>query len=134
MMSFLRSAFVIGRRDFVATVYTRTFLVFLAGPLLIIGISFIFGNVVERTAQKDTRSALAVVATEAGFAPIKGAYDRLSPTYGEERALPELIRDEPDHDLSLQVENLLASKDKRIVAVLTGGLAKPTLTGSIGAE
>ena len=34
MMSFLRSAFVVGRRDFVATVYSRTFLIFLAGPLL----------------------------------------------------------------------------------------------------
>ena len=134
MMSFLRSAFVIGRRDFVATVYSRTFLIFLAGPLLIIGISFIFGNVVEKSARKETRSAVAVVATESGFAPIKAAYDRLSPAYGEERELPDLIRDEPDHDLSLQIENLLASKDKRIIAVLTGGLDKPTLTGSISAD
>ncbi|HEY5721183.1 MAG TPA: ABC transporter permease [Allosphingosinicella sp.] len=131
MMSFLRSAFVVGRRDFVATVYSRTFLVFLAGPLLIIGISFIFGNVVEKTARKDTRSAVAVVATESGYAPIKAAYDRLGPTFGES---PDLIRDEPDYDLSLQVENLLASKDKRVVAVLTGGLAKPVLTGSVSAE
>ena len=134
MMSFLRSAFVVGRRDFVATVYSRTFLVFLAGPLLIIGISFIFGNVVEKSARKDTRSAVAVVATESGYAPIKAAYDRLGPTFGEERGLPDLIRDEPDYDLSLQVETLLASKDKRVVAVLTGGLAKPVLTGSVSAE
>jgi ABC-2 type transport system permease protein len=68
MKAFLRSAFVIGRRDFVATVYTRTFLVFLAGPLIILGISFIFGNVVEKSARRDTRSAVAVVANEAGFA------------------------------------------------------------------
>ena len=134
MMSFLRSAFVIGRRDFVATVYSRTFLIFLAGPLLMIGVSFIFGNVVEKSARKDTRSAVAIVATEAGFAPIKAAYDRIGPAYGEDPGLPDLIRDEPDHDLSLQIENLLASKDKRIVAVLTGGLARPTLTGSIDAE
>lgn len=134
MMSFLRSAFVIGRRDFVATVYSRTFLIFLAGPLLIIGISFIFGNVVEKSARKETRSAVAVVATQAGFAPIKAAYDRVSPSFGEERQLPDLIRDEPDYDQSLQIENLLASKDKRIIAVLTGGLARPTLTGSISAD
>lgn len=134
MMSFLRSAFVIGRRDFVATVYSRTFLIFLAGPLLIIGISVIFGNIVEKSARKETRPAVAVVATESGFAPIKAAYDRLRPTYGEERDLPDLIRDEPDLELSLQVENLLASKDKKIIAVLTGGLARPTLTGSISPD
>jgi ABC-2 type transport system permease protein len=40
MMSLPQAAFVIGRRDFTATVYSRTFLLFLLGPLFIIGISF----------------------------------------------------------------------------------------------
>ena len=134
MMSFLRSAFVVGRRDFVATVYSRTFLIFLAGPLLIIGISIIFGNVAERSAREDLRPSVAVVADEAGFAPIAAARERLNPAFDEERQLPKLVRDAPDYDQSLQVENLLASKDKRIVAVLTGGVAKPVLTGAIGEQ
>ena len=39
MMGFFQSAYVIARRDFVATVWSRTFLFFLIGPLLIIGLS-----------------------------------------------------------------------------------------------
>ena len=93
MMAFLRSAFVIGRRDFVSTVYTRTFLIFLLSPLLILGISVVFGNVVGRPAQQNTRPVVAIVADQAGFAPIKAAYDRIAPAFGQGR-LPELSRAE----------------------------------------
>ena len=134
MMPFLRSAFVIGRRDFVATVYSRTFLIFLAGPLLIIGLSIFFGNLVEKSALEDLRPVVAVVADEAGFAPVEAARERLNAAYDQEKPLPRLVRDDPDRDLSLQVEKLLASKDKRIVAVLTGGLGKPVLTGAFSEE
>jgi ABC-2 type transport system permease protein len=133
MMGFARSAYVIARRDFTATVYSKTFVFFLLGPLIIIGISILFGNVAERSARQDTRPTVAVVAGEAGFAPIQAARDRLNPAFGE-RALPDLVRAEPDYDAGLQVETLLASKDKRILAVLTGGLERPTLTGAIGEE
>ena len=130
MMGFFRSAFVIARRDFTASVYTRSFIFFLLSPLLILGISILFGNIVEKSAQQDTRPAVAIVADEAGFAPIEKARERLNPAFGE-RTLPDLIRAEPDYDRSLQIETLLASKDKRILAVLTGGLDKPVLTGPI---
>ena len=33
MMGFLRAAYVVGRRDFVASVYSRYFIFFLMGPL-----------------------------------------------------------------------------------------------------
>ncbi len=130
MMGFLRSAFVIGRRDFVATVYTRTFIIFLVSPLLIVGLSIVFGNIAGQSARQSTRSAVAVIADQAGYAPIKAAYDRVTPAFGEGR-LPELVRAEPDYDRALQTETLLASRDKRIVAVLTGGLDSPVLTGSL---
>jgi ABC-2 type transport system permease protein len=130
MMGFFRSAFVIGRRDFISTVYSRTFVFFLITPLLIIGISIVFGNVAAHSAQEDTKPAVAIVADAAHFAPIKTARDRLNPAFGE-RGLPNLIHAEPDYDQALQVETLLASKDQRILAVLTGGLARPTLTGPI---
>ena len=130
MMGFLRSAFVIGRRDFVATVYTRTFIIFLVSPLLMIGMSVVFGNLLGKSAQQNTRPAVAVIADQTGFAPIKSAYDRVTPAFGEGR-LPELIRADPDYDSELQTQNLLRSKDKRIVAVLIGGLDRPTLTGSL---
>jgi ABC-2 type transport system permease protein len=130
MNSLIRSAFVIGRRDFIATVYSKTFLLFLLGPLLIIGLSIVLGNATERMARDDLKARVAVIASQAEFAPMAEARERLNPSFGE-RELPELVRVEPDYVLDAQVQELLAAKDKRILGVLTGGLARPKLTGAV---
>lgn len=130
MSSFLRSAYVIGRRDFTATVYSKTFLLFLLGPLLIIGLSILLGNATERMARDDLKARVAVIATEAEFAPIAAMRERLNPSFGE-RELPELVRVEPDYVIDAQVQDLLGSADKRFLGVLTGGLARPKLTGAV---
>jgi ABC-2 type transport system permease protein len=128
---FLRAAFVIARRDFVATVWTRTFLFFLMGPLLMIAIGIVFGNVSGKMARDDVHANVAVIAGEAEFAPIAAARARLAPAFGQ-RTLPDLVRVEPDYDLRLQTAQLLGSSEKRILAVLAGGLDRPTLTGAVG--
>ncbi|HEU0100228.1 MAG TPA: ABC transporter permease [Allosphingosinicella sp.] len=130
MMGFFHSAYVIARRDFVATVWSRTFLFFLMGPLLIIGLSFLFGSMSGRMARQDVHATVAVVATQADFEPLAAARERLSPGFGE-RALPTLVREEPGGDPRRQVEALLGSPSKRILAVMTGGLDRPVLTGAI---
>lgn len=129
MMGFFHSAYVIARRDFVATVWSRTFLFFLIGPLLIIGFSFAFGTLTSQMARSDIRATVAVVAGEADFAAIQAARERLNPAFGE-RALPDLVREAPDGDEARQVRALLASPGKRIIAVLTGAPDRPTLTGA----
>ncbi len=128
MMGFFQSVYVIARRDFVATVWSRTFLFFLIGPLIIIGISFGFGTLTSQMARADVHATVAVVAKEADFAPLLAARERLNPAFGQ-RALPDLVREEPDYDRTLQVQTLLASPGKRIIAVLTGTVDRPTLTG-----
>ncbi|HYE29239.1 MAG TPA: ABC transporter permease [Allosphingosinicella sp.] len=130
MMGFIQSAYVIGRRDFVATVWSRTFLFFLLGPLIIIGMSFLFGSMSEKMARQDVHARVAVIAKEAEFRPLLAARQRLDPAFGERR-LPDLVREEPDYDRDLQVQSLLGSPGKRILAVLTGGLDRPVLTGAI---
>jgi ABC-2 type transport system permease protein len=131
MMGLTQSAYVIGRRDFVATVWSRTFLFFLIGPLFIIGISFLFGKTSGDMAREDLRSSIAIVSSEADFREIDAARARLNPAFGE-NGLPELVHAEPDYVLDAQVKELLAARDKRILAVLTGGVARPKLTGDIG--
>ena len=44
----LRAAFVIARRDFVATVFSKTFLLFLIGPLFPILMAVMFGGIGDR--------------------------------------------------------------------------------------
>jgi ABC-2 type transport system permease protein len=133
MMGFFHSAYVIARRDFVATVWSRTFLFFLLGPLLIIGLSFLFGSLSGRMARQDVHATVAVVAPQAEFASLAAARERLNPGFGT-RALPTLVREEPAGDPERQVQDLLRSPSKRILAVLTGGVERPVLTGAISGE
>jgi ABC-2 type transport system permease protein len=133
MMGFFQSAFVIARRDFVATVWSRTFLFFLLGPLLIIGMSLLFGSMTSKMARQDVHARVAIVATDVDFRPIQAARERLNPAFGL-RKLPDLVREEPDYDLSLQVQTLLNTPGKRILAVVTGGIDKPVLTGAIDTD
>ena len=129
MMGFFHAAWVIARRDFVATVWSRTFLFFLVGPLVIIGFSLAFGTLTSRMARADVRATVAVVAGDSDFAAIRGARERLNPAFGQ-RALPDLVHERPQPDEGLQARALLASPGKRIIAVLSGGLDRPTLTGT----
>lgn len=129
MMSPLRSAAVIGRRDFVATVWSRTFLFFLIGPLLIIGMSFAFGTLGEHIARQEFKPRVAVIAPQAEFDAIDSVRTRLNDSYGE-RGLPELVRAEPDYDLGLQTQTLLAARDQKIVGVLSFAGGRPRLTGA----
>ena len=108
MMGFFQSAYVIARRDFVATVWSRTFLFFLLGPLLIIGMSFLFGSMSQRMARQDVHARIAIVAKEADFRPVAAARERLDPAFGQRR-LPDLVREEPDYDRGLQIQTLLQS-------------------------
>ncbi|MGZ8285277.1 MAG: ABC transporter permease [Allosphingosinicella sp.] len=130
MMGFFHSAYVIARRDFVATVWSRTFLFFLLGPLLIIGLSFLFGSMSGRMARQDVHATVAVVAEDSDFAVLAAARERLNPGFGA-RPLPTLVREAPAGDPARQVQTLLSNPGKRILAVLTGDLDRPTLTGAV---
>jgi ABC-2 type transport system permease protein len=126
MMSPLQAAWVIGRRDFTATVMSRTFVIFLLFPVFIIAFSVGFGAVIGKMEQQENRPRVAVIASDTDFRPIAAARDRLKPAFGEFQ-LAELVRAEPDDDQNDQVNALLGATDKKLVAVLSGGLAHPRL-------
>jgi ABC-2 type transport system permease protein len=129
-MSMLKSAFVIGRRDFVATVYSRTFFFFLIAPVLILAISGGAGALSAGMAKRESRATVAVIAAPNEYREIDAAYRRLEPGYGD-YDLPALDRIDADYVVSDQIGRLLAAPDKKILAVLTGGIDHPRLTGAI---
>ncbi|HEX8222658.1 MAG TPA: ABC transporter permease [Allosphingosinicella sp.] len=128
MMGFFHAAWVIARRDFVATVWSKTFLFFLVGPLLIIGFSLAFGTITSKMARADIHATVAIVSSDRDFAQIMAAHQRLSPAFGQ-RALPSLVHERAAPDEAGQIRTLLGSTAKRFIAVLSGGLDRPTLTG-----
>src|SRR3546814_4253170 len=120
MMGLLESAYVIGRRDFTATVFSKAFIFFLLGPVILLGVSFLLGGVGERMARQDMRSSVAVIASEAEFNAIEAAQTRLAPAFQDYERVA-LVHAEPDYVIAAQIDDLLESREQRIVAVLTGG-------------
>ena len=59
MMRLLRSAFVIGRRDFSATVLSKTFLFFLLGPVFPLLLGGVFGGIGARVASQAEKPVVA---------------------------------------------------------------------------
>ncbi|HEY0311981.1 MAG TPA: ABC transporter permease [Allosphingosinicella sp.] len=127
MMSTFQAAWVIGRRDFTATVMSRAFVLFLLFPVLIIALSVGFSAATIKMRKQEDRAHVAVIASAAEFAPIGAARARLAPGFGDD--FIELTRFDRDYDQADQTKRLLAATDKKLVAVLAGGLAHPRVTG-----
>ena len=127
MMGLLRSALVIGRRDFTATVLSRTFIFFLLGPVFPLIFGLLFGSIGARVAGKQEPPVVAVAASQEDFAALTTARQQLQQA-GVGEQLAQLRRVGPDITLAQQTK-LLLSPDSNVIAVLSGGLDHPRLTG-----
>jgi ABC-2 type transport system permease protein len=130
MMRFIRSAWVIARRDFTATVLSKTFLFFLLGPMFPLLFGGVFGGIGARVASEREKPVVAVVARPADFAPIASARERLANAIDEENVV-RLVAFDPEPDRAAQLRRLLATRRPPIQAVLTDPLRSPRLTGAI---
>lgn len=131
MSRLLRSAWVIGRRDFAATVFSKTFIFFLIGPLFPVLLGLLFGGIGARVATTTELPQVAVVAPTADFERLAEAR-RLLEGAIRNRPVVELRHVEPGPDVERQTRQLLASRQRPVIAVLTGGLDEPRLTGAVG--
>ena len=78
MSRIFSSALVIARRDFVATVWTRSFIIFLLAPLVIFGFSMMAGQMAGRADRDATQPIVAVALDQASFAALDRARTRLA--------------------------------------------------------
>jgi ABC-2 type transport system permease protein len=130
MMRFFRSAFVIGRRDFAATVLSKTFIFFLLAPMFPLLMGGVFGGIGARVAQQAERPIVAVIASHDEFQRLNAAREQTADAVGDD-ALVRLVPYSPKRDLAGQQKRLLASRDPPIRAVLSGGLDHPHLVGAL---
>ena len=129
----LGAAFVIGRRDFNATVFSKTFLMFLLGPLLPLLFGFIFGGIGARAEKNETPPTVAVISNPADFALLDKARTRFLPLE-EGRPLVALRAVAPEADVPAQRDRLLKAEEERLLGVLEGGLKAPHFTGAVNAD
>jgi ABC-2 type transport system permease protein len=133
MMRIIRSAWVIARRDFTATVLSKAFIFFLLGPLFPLLLGGVFGGIGAKVASQTEKPVVAVIASPADFERLDTARNRLAAAIDEDRVV-DLVRENPRGDLAAQQKRILAQKHPPIAAVLTGGLANPHLTGALNSN
>ena len=133
MMRFLRSAFVIARRDFSATVLSKAFIFFLLGPLFPALLGGVFGTIGARVASEAERPVVAVIAPKAEFDRLETARQQLTEAVGDQSVVL-LAGYSPEADLDAQQHRLLNSVKPPVRAVLSGPLENPRLLGGANAD
>ena len=133
MMRFLRSSYVIARRDFSATVLSKAFIFFLLGPLFPLLLGGVFGGIGARVATQGERPVVAVVSSESDFQRLSAAREQLASALTD-AAVVKLVHYAPEPDLAVQQRGLLASSSPPVRAVLSGGLDRPSLTGAVAGD
>ncbi len=124
----LRQTFTIARRDFIATVFTPIFLLFLFAPVIMGSFGAIGGMgaaSVSGGAQDKTRIIAIVPATTAR--PIDEADTRLRGMFRGDEAPPELSIVAPTADPAAQARAAFETKDVDASAVLYGPLDTPQI-------
>ena len=132
MRELLRAAFVIARRDFNATVFSKSFLLFLLGPLFPVFVVAVFGGLAQTTSSTEERVVAAVVDRQ-DYAALSRARERIATALPGQQ-LVELRRVAPERDSDALRHRLLHAQEEPVLAVLEGGLESPRLVGAVSAD
>lgn len=130
-MSLFDSVWVIARRDFIALVFSRFFIIFLAAPLLLFGFSIFMSMASRAQDRAATQPVVAMVVDGATADALTRTRERLAATTSEQ-TFPTLRIVAPAENVAAQAQNLLADEKGNYSAVLSGSLERPVLTGPRG--
>lgn len=127
-LSTLAAAYVIARRDFVAILFSRSFLFFLLGPLFPILVAGLAGGIGQQVRQNIDRPQLGIAMTAADIAAMTRARDDLAARLGQ--AVPELVTVKalaPGE--AFDPAAAMKGAHTNLAALLSGSPASPVLTG-----
>jgi ABC-2 type transport system permease protein len=126
----LRQTFTVARRDFLATVFTPAFLLFLLTPVIMIGFALIGGFGAQSVVGSgEARQRIVVIAAPdraATVTEIDKQFRSLFPPVGD-NSRPALRIDAPGRDVAAQARALFREQSVDVSAVLFGPLEKPTI-------
>lgn len=120
------SAWVIARRDFIATVWSRSFLLFLLGPIIAGVFGGLLGKVGAQTDQIALQPVIVFAVSGPDRAPLESAYKRLDDRIDD---LPRFRFDNAEPDAAAQANRLLSNPRTNVALVVTGW-PNPRITGT----
>lgn len=128
MSRLIRQTLTIARRDFIATVMTPMFLLFLLAPLLF-GSFGLVGSLGARSVGQSAegKERIYAIVSPADAVRLQAADKLIRPAISRERGLPELATIAPTADPAAQARKLLSDADIDVPAVLYGPLDRPQL-------
>ncbi|WP_425228461.1 ABC transporter permease [Sphingomonas sp.] len=126
---FVRQVLTIARRDFVATVFTPVFLLFLFAPVVIGSFSLIGGLGASAAANSGSdRVRVVAIVPDALARPIAEADTRLRGAFKDAGdAPPELTTLHPENNTAGQARRTFTAHDFEAAAVLSGPLDHPRI-------
>ncbi len=113
----LRAAAVIARRDYIATVWSRSFIMFLLTPMIALGFGGVIGSIGSKADEIAMKPLVAVVAPESAMTAFRTAQQRLDDRIED---FPALRLETPNGDPVRQAQALLAEPRQAPAVVLTG--------------
>ncbi|MDE2560762.1 MAG: ABC transporter permease [Sphingomonadales bacterium] len=123
-----RAAMVVARRDFVAVIFSKTFIFFLVGPLfpiLVGGLAGGIGRAAHDMDQPEIGIAMSATDAQAMVAARAAMAGHMAGPIPEFQVVSDAAED-------AQARAALVSGDKRLAAVVSGTLSAPRLTGTEG--
>lgn len=125
----IRQTLTIARRDFQATVFTPTFLLFLFAPFLFMGLSGLIGGLgAASIAERGTRNLRIIAVASPADRNVLIAADRsLRALFSEREAPPTLELRAATGDPEAIARNNFKRDDVQVVAVLYGPLERATV-------
>jgi ABC-2 type transport system permease protein len=127
-MNLWESAWVIARRDFVASVFSRFFILFLLAPVVLFGFMIFFSMATDAQDRVASQPVVAVVTDSATSNALNQTRARLVASTSEQ-SFPILHYVDPAENVPAQAQALLADESSNYSAVFSGTLERPVLTG-----
>ena len=124
----LRQMLTIARRDFIATVFTPIFLLFLFAPALMGSLSALGG--MSAAAMDDStadKSRIVAIVAPATAGVMRREDGRLRALYRRDDTPSDLLIQSPGRDPAVQARALMADRTRDVDAVLYGPLDRPQL-------
>ncbi|MBC2776750.1 ABC transporter permease [Parasphingopyxis marina] len=133
MTRYLRQAVVIARRDFLATVGTPAFIMFLLAPLFMLVFATVGGSGARMIADSGNQSRRLVVIADAGYAErITAADRRIRGAFPVGVAPPRLDIRAPEGDVAVQARAVFSESTVDASAVMFGGPHAPQIQFASG--
>ena len=130
-LSTLQAAMVIARRDFGAILFSRSFFIFLLGPLFPVIVALAAGSIGQQVDSNIARTTLGVAMSATDSAALIAARQRLEPQLGGQAPDMVMIGGKGASG-SADPRALLRQQQGNVAAIVSGSLAKPVLTGAPG--